>query len=124
MIHCSLLVQPNYTWQLRYISFIKRHCFSSYDLPFDRHDWIVDRCGKEVRYIIDYYDVGDKDSYKQGEFVHMDIRPAFDSFEAVLDRARVAMLRWAAKLSNRNRSDDSREHQMASSSREGKTSAS
>jgi cytochrome c heme-lyase len=25
--------------------------------PFDRHDWIVDRCGKEVRYIIDYYDV-------------------------------------------------------------------
>ena len=22
-------------------------------LPFDRRDWIVDRCGKEVRYIID-----------------------------------------------------------------------
>lgn len=21
-----------------------------YELPFDRHDWIVDRCGKEVRY--------------------------------------------------------------------------
>ena len=31
-----------------------------YELPFDRHDWIVDRCGKEVRYIIDYYD-GDLD---------------------------------------------------------------
>ena len=102
--------------------FYKRHCFSSYDLPFDRHDWIIDRCGKEVRYIIDYYDVGDKDSYKQGEFVHMDIRPAFDSFEAVLDRARVAMLRWAAKLSSRSRSrsDDSRESEMASSSSEGK----
>jgi len=27
----------------------------SYPPPFDRHDWIVDRCGKEVRYIIDYY---------------------------------------------------------------------
>jgi cytochrome c heme-lyase len=25
--------------------------------PFDRHDWTVDRCGKEVRYVIDYYDV-------------------------------------------------------------------
>ena len=24
-------------------------------LPFDRHDWIVDRCGQEVRYIIDFY---------------------------------------------------------------------
>ncbi len=29
-----------------------------YELPFDRHDWIVDRCGKDVRYIIDYYDGG------------------------------------------------------------------
>lgn len=25
--------------------------------PFDRHDWVVDRCGLEqVRYVIDYYD--------------------------------------------------------------------
>jgi hypothetical protein len=23
--------------------------------PFDRHDWIVDRDGKEVRYVIDFY---------------------------------------------------------------------
>jgi len=30
-----------------------------YELPFDRHDWIVDRCGKDVRYVIDYYDGGD-----------------------------------------------------------------
>ena len=28
------------------------------NLPFDRHDWTVDRCGKEVRYIIDYYSTG------------------------------------------------------------------
>ena len=33
----------------------------SYELPFDRHDWIVDRCGKQVRYIIDYYDGGNVD---------------------------------------------------------------
>ncbi len=26
-----------------------------YVLPFDRHDWIVDRCGVEVRYVIDFY---------------------------------------------------------------------
>ena len=37
-------------------------CFSfRYELPFDRHDWIVDRCGKDVRYIIDYYDGGQVD---------------------------------------------------------------
>ena len=66
--------------------------------------------------------MGDKDDYKTGEFVHMDIRPAFDSFEAVLDRARVAMLRWAAKLSSRsNVSDTSRDTQAASSSSDGKT---
>ena len=27
--------------------------------PFDRHDWTVDRCGKEVDYTIDYYSMGD-----------------------------------------------------------------
>ena len=26
-----------------------------YGLPFDRHDWVVDRCGTLVRYVIDYY---------------------------------------------------------------------
>lgn len=29
-------------------------------LPFDRHDWYVDRCGTEVRYIIDFYFHEDK----------------------------------------------------------------
>ena len=28
--------------------------------PFDRHDWIVDRCGTEVRYVIDFYFFDDK----------------------------------------------------------------
>ena len=28
--------------------------------PFDRHDWVVDRCGEEVRYIIDFYFNEDK----------------------------------------------------------------
>jgi hypothetical protein len=26
-----------------------------YTAPFDRHDWVVDRCGTRVRYIIDFY---------------------------------------------------------------------
>ena len=73
-----------------------------YELPFDRHDWVVDRCGREVRYIIDYYDIGDEDAYKRGEFVFLDVRPAMDSFQAVLDRARVCVLRWSLYFSGKD----------------------
>lgn len=63
-----------------------------YELPFDRHDWVVDRCGKEVRYIIDYYDgrVIDKDY----NFALIDVRPAMDSWENIWDRMKVAYWRW------------------------------
>ena len=64
-----------------------------YELPFDRHDWVVDRCGKDVRYIIDYYD-SDKLDSKTGKFALLDVRPAFDSFEAAWDRMRAAYWRW------------------------------
>lgn len=74
----------------------------SYELPFDRHDWIVDRCGREVRYIIDYYDIGDEEGYKKGEFVHLDVRPAIDTPAAALDRMRVAFLRWSMYFSSNN----------------------
>uniref|UniRef100_A0A0K8TST9 Holocytochrome c-type synthase n=1 Tax=Tabanus bromius TaxID=304241 RepID=A0A0K8TST9_TABBR len=63
-----------------------------YELPFDRHDWIIDRCGKDVRYVIDYYDGGIVDNdYK---FALLDVRPAMDSFDNVWDRMRVAYMRW------------------------------
>lgn len=52
--------------------------------PFDRHDWIVDRCGKDVRYVIDYYSGPQGD---EGTF-YCDVRPALDSWEAFLDRGK------------------------------------
>lgn len=63
-----------------------------YELPFDRHDWIVDRCGRDVRYIIDYYDGGvvNPDTHK---FAILDVRPAIDSPQAVWDRMKVFWLR-------------------------------
>ena len=67
-----------------------------YELPFDRHDWMVDRCGQEVRYIIDYYDARQLDS-KSGDFAVLDVRPAMDSFGNVWDRMRVAFWRWTRK---------------------------
>lgn len=65
-----------------------------YELPFDRHDWIVNRCGKEVRYVIDYYDGGEVDERYQ--FTNLDVRPAFDSMGAVWDRMKVAWWRWTS----------------------------
>lgn len=67
-----------------------------YELPFDRHDWIVDRCGKDVRYVIDYYDGGIVD--KDYRFALLDVRPAMDSFGNVWDRMRVTYMRWRYEL--------------------------
>ena len=59
--------------------------------PFDRHDWTVDRCGREVRYIIDYY------SGASGEETtfYCDVRPALDSWDAFIDRSKMF---WREKL--------------------------
>lgn len=76
--------------------FLTSLCSFRYELPFDRHDWIVDRCGKEVRYIIDYYDGGEIDNKYQ--FALLDVRPAFDSFENVWDRMKVFYMRYRYEL--------------------------
>lgn len=71
----------------------KFRCWLGYERPFDRHDWVIDRCGKKVRYIIDYYDGGivDKKTY---EFAILDVRPAFDSPGAMWDRMKAAYWRF------------------------------
>lgn len=64
--------------------------------PFDRHDWVVDRGGEEVRYIIDYYHdesniandvrpagIHDTTSLRS---IKVDVRPALDSFGSAVDR--------------------------------------
>ncbi|XP_063769020.1 holocytochrome c-type synthase isoform X1 [Eleginops maclovinus] len=70
-----------------------RH-WMGYELPFDRHDWIIDRCGREVRYIIDYYDGEiNTENYR---FSILDVRPAVDSLDAVWDRMKVTWWRWTS----------------------------
>jgi cytochrome c heme-lyase len=81
-----------------------------YELPFDRHDWIIDRCGRDVRYIIDYYDSGHVDD-KTGKFALLDVRPAMDSFGNVWDRMRVTFWRWTRDYrDNSDKSDKSSSH--------------
>ncbi|KAA8493688.1 Cytochrome c-type heme lyase [Porphyridium purpureum] len=56
-----------------------------YEKPFDRHDWVVDRCGTQVRYVIDYY-YNEKKSGK-GDPIEIDVRPALDSVASLVDRS-------------------------------------
>ncbi|KAI5949217.1 CYT2 [Candida theae] len=46
--------------------------------PFDRHDWTINRCGKEIEYVIDFYS-GDGDSGQ----VWLDVRPKLNTVEGV-----------------------------------------
>eukprot|EP01083_Nonionella_stella_P043936 118529_1 len=64
--------------------------------PFDRHDWVVDRCGKEVRYIIDYYAYPITDMHGNDDIQYsIDARPALTP-SGVFDRFRVAFKNWKA----------------------------
>ena len=65
-----------------------------YQLPFDRHDWIVDRCGqRDVHYIIDYYDGGKVDT-RSKIFTSLDVRPAMTDTGNIWDRMVVAYWRF------------------------------
>ncbi|RHZ71764.1 hypothetical protein Glove_253g74 [Diversispora epigaea] len=58
-----------------------------YKLPFDRHDWEIDRCGKKVTYVIDFYSGQPDPKFPQNVSFYLDVRPAI-SFEGILDRFR------------------------------------
>lgn len=49
-----------------------------YEKPFDRHDWVVDRCGVEVPYVIDFYGGNGK-----GASFYLDVRPKVNSWEGL-----------------------------------------
>ncbi|KAJ3417205.1 hypothetical protein HDV05_006411 [Chytridiales sp. JEL 0842] len=57
-----------------------------YKLPFDRHDWTVDRCGTKVRYVIDFYG-GAPDSKAPVSFF-LDVRPDL-SPQGISDRIKM-----------------------------------
>ncbi|KAF2845774.1 cytochrome c1 heme lyase-like protein [Plenodomus tracheiphilus IPT5] len=54
-----------------------------YQAPFDRHDWVVDRCGEKIEYVIDFY--AGRDEGKKGKALnfYLDVRPKLNSFEGV-----------------------------------------
>ncbi|KDD72196.1 cytochrome c/c1 heme lyase [Helicosporidium sp. ATCC 50920] len=58
-----------------------------YALPFDRHDWVVERGPDRVRYVIDFYNAAPSPDMPVA--VHLDVRPALDSPSAFVDRLRM-----------------------------------
>lgn len=93
----------------------------SYTLPFDRHDWVINSNGKEVRYVIDFY-TGNENSplsppqpsqpgspavvpaRPQGEkahiAMHLDVRPALDSPGALFWRLKFSAFKLFQKYSS------------------------
>lgn len=58
-----------------------------YTAPFDRHDWVVDRCGTRVEYVIDFY-AGRPDAKGAGKLsFYLDVRPKLNTWEGVKMRA-------------------------------------
>jgi cytochrome c heme-lyase len=59
-----------------------------YTAPFDRHDWVVDRCGTTVEYVIDFY--AGRSTSSTGPVgpdgkvsFYLDVRPKLNSWEGV-----------------------------------------
>lgn len=77
-----------------------RSTFLGYPRPFDRHDWVVDRCGKEdVRYIIDYY-------FWEGRSpspIEFHVRPAVNSISTAYDRLREGLDSFKQRFGLENR---------------------
>lgn len=74
-----------------------------YQVPFDRHDWVVQRCGGEtVEYVIDFYQgrggggtrggagraIGSSSSTATTLNFYLDVRPKLNSWEGCKTRAR------------------------------------
>ena len=62
-----------------------------YQAPFDRHDWVVERCGGErVEYVIDFYQ-GRGSQVNRGLNFYLDVRPKLSSWEGWLMRVEKAV---------------------------------
>lgn len=68
-------------------------------LPFDRHDWFIDRNGEEVRYVIDFY--FDEGKASSMDAFSVDARPALDSAGSLHDRVKMGVRGTQTSASSR-----------------------
>jgi cytochrome c heme-lyase len=73
------------------------HWVGGYVMPFDRHEWTVDRCGKgTVLYHVDFYDGAHEQQGKVN--IYLDVRPSIQGFSGLYDRVRNAAHEFLRKL--------------------------
>ncbi|KAF9001929.1 cytochrome c/c1 heme-lyase [Cyathus striatus] len=65
-----------------------------YSAPFDRHDWVVDRCGTRMRYVIDFYTGHNSNAHDGNVSFFLDVRPALDSWEGAKMRMEHFWRKW------------------------------
>jgi cytochrome c heme-lyase len=64
------------------------HWLAGYVMPFDRHEWMIDRCGTGLfKYHVDFYD-GPRDQSGKVN-IYLDVRPAMDTMTGITDRIRM-----------------------------------
>lgn len=61
-----------------------------YTLPFDRHDWTVDRCGRQVTYVIDFYTGKGDPRMPDAPSFYLDVRPKLESVEGAWNRIKMS----------------------------------
>ncbi|CRH02668.1 cytochrome c heme lyase, putative [Plasmodium relictum] len=76
-----------------------RSIFTRLEKPFDRHDWFIDRCGTQIKYIIDYYN---DESINDDKNIYIDVRPAMDSLSNIWDRVRYPFYEFYFKYIKKN----------------------
>lgn len=63
------------------------HWMGGYVMPFDRHEWTIDRCGHGLyKYDVDFYDGAAVDHSKVS--IYLDVRPSLHTPSGILDRFR------------------------------------
>ncbi|KAG1749049.1 cytochrome c/c1 heme-lyase [Suillus paluster] len=81
-----------------------------YSAPFDRHDWVVDRCGTQIRYVIDFYTGRGAGSPSSNNVsFYLDVRPALDNWEGVKMRADNIWQDWFGSRSSSTPSQSSQQ---------------
>lgn len=61
-----------------------------YQKPFDRHDWLVDRCGTKVEYVLDFYSGKPNPLAPEMPSFYIDVRPKLNSIEG----CRLRLFKW------------------------------
>ena len=62
-----------------------------YQTPFDRHDWVIDRCGKHIDYVIDFYSGKDEGLLGKSLNFYLDVRPKLNSWDGIMMRMQKAV---------------------------------